>query len=134
MNSTRHHLAETIAKRTMEISDTHKLAQEIAAYLLHEGKVYELESLMRDVIAYRAEQGVVEAYAESAYPLSPQVIDDIRDILKKEYPHAKQFQVDQIEQPELIGGLKVELPDEQLDLSVRARVNTFKKLTSGKEA
>jgi F0F1-type ATP synthase delta subunit len=134
MNSQRHHLAETIAKRTMEISNTHKLAQEIAAYLLHEGQVSELESLMRDVIAYRAEHGIVEAYAESARPLTQEVVDDIRAMLHQEYPHAKKFQIDEIEQPELIGGIKVELPDEHLDLSVRARVNTFKKLTSGKEA
>ncbi len=134
MNSVRHHLAETIGQRTLKTANLHELAKEIAAYLLHEGRVSELESLTRDIITYRAEHGVVEAYARSAHELSQADLDDIRALLHKEYPKASQFLIDEINEPEVIGGVKIELPGEQLDLTVRAKVNTFKKLTAGKEA
>ncbi len=134
MNSQRHHLAATIAERTFHVDDTSDLAKEVAAYLLHENKVAELDSLMRDVIAYRAEQGVVEAVAQSAHQLDQTDLDDIEQVLREEYPTAKQFAIDQVNVPELIGGVKIELPGEQLDLTVRAKVNTFKRLTTGKEA
>lgn len=134
MNSQRHHLAATIAERTLHVSDTDELAREVAAYLLHENKVAELDSLMRDVIAYRAEHGVVEAVALSAHDLDHTDLEDIEQLLQEEYPSAKQFTVDQVKVPELIGGVKIELPGEQLDLTVRAKVNTFKRLTTGKDA
>src|SRR5690348_8475361 len=123
MNSQRHYLAEIIGQRTLKTTNRRELAQEIAAFLLHEGKVAELESLMRDVMAYRAEHGVVEAYASSAHELTPADIDDIRTLLHAEFPKANDFQIDQILQPEIIGGVKIDLPSEQLDLSVRAKVN-----------
>ena len=135
MNDTRHHLAEVIGAKSLHISDFHELAKEIAAYLLETGRVSELDSLMRDIMAYRAEHGVVEATATSAHQLSEQDITDIKQILRSEYPYATSLVVDQAQDPELIGGVKLGMPGEQLDLSVRAKVNNFKHLTTaGEEA
>lgn len=135
MSSKRYHLAQVLGERSLNVSNTKKLAQEIAAYLLETGQLPELDSLMRDIINYRTQKGVVEAKAVSANPLSARDIADIRDILKIEYPQAKQFQLDQDIDPGVLGGVKVDLPGEQLDLTIRAQVNKFKRLTtSGKGA
>ena len=48
-------------------------AREVAAYLLSEGRVGELDSLMRDVQAKWANKGYVEVLARSAYPLTETV-------------------------------------------------------------
>jgi len=135
MNSTRHHLAEVVGAKSLKISDFHQLAQEIAAYLLDSGQTGQLESLMRDIMAYRSERGVVEATATSAHTLSARDITDIKQILHKEYPAAKSLLVDQTEDTDVIGGVKLDMPGEQLDLTVRAKVNAFKRLTTaGEEA
>jgi len=133
MNSTRHHLAEVIAAQSLHIKDFHQLAKELAAYLLDTGQTDELESLMRDIMTYRSNHGVVEATATSAHPLSAQDIADIKQILRAEYPAAKSLQVDQAADADVIGGVKLDMPGEQLDLTVRAKVNTFKRLTSAGE-
>ena len=51
----RKELAETIARLIQE-GDTSKLAEEIAAYLIQERRVKELDSLMRDVVLIRQQQ------------------------------------------------------------------------------
>lgn len=130
MQVPRAHLAEVIAKRTMHESDLNKLAKEIAAYLLLENRVRELESLIRDVLAYRQARGIIEANVVSAHELSSSVDKEIKAILHDKYPTAKSITVDNTLEPELIGGVKVDLANEQLDLSVRARLDTFKRLTS----
>ena len=133
--SSHSHLAEVIGAKSLHLNDFHQLAQEIAAYLLETGQTADLESLMRDIIVYRSKHGVVEASATSAHTLSNQDIADIKQILHAEYPKAKSLLVDQTEDPDMIGGVKLDMPGEQLDLTVRAKVNTFKRLTTaGKES
>lgn len=129
MTYERHHLAEIIGEKTLHISDSKTLVQEVAAYLLVENHVGELDSLMRDVMNYRAEKGVVEASVISAHELSETDLDDIRDILHEEYPKATTFMLDTRLDPTVVGGVQIKLPGEQLDLTVRDRLNTFKRLT-----
>jgi F0F1-type ATP synthase delta subunit len=131
--STEHRLAEVIGARTLHTSDFHQLALELAAYLLDSGQTYELEPLMRDIMAYRAHHGVVEATTVSAHQLSTQDITDIEQILRQEYPRASSLLIDKAEDPNVIGGVKLNMPGEQLDLTVRAKVNTFKRLTTAGE-
>ncbi len=130
MKKTRHHLAEVIGKKTLETTDYKKLAKQVAAYLLGTGQTYELQSLMRDILAYRAAHGVIEITATSANELSQADINDIKAMLKQEYPKAKSFEIDEAIDGRVMGGVKLDLPNEQLDLTVRAKVNTFKRLTT----
>ncbi len=133
MSSSRHHLAQVIGKRSLQAGNFDLLAKEIAAYLLDTGQVNQLDSLMRDIMNYRAEHGVIEVQTSSAHKLSSQDIADIKVLLKSEYPSAKHFTIDQALEPEAMGGIKLDLPGEQLDLTIRAKVNKFKRLTSSGE-
>jgi F0F1-type ATP synthase delta subunit len=81
--SSRHHLAQVIGQRSLKSTNFNKLAKEIAAYLLETGKLSELDSLMRDIMNYRAEHGVIEVMATSANELSRQDIADIKSLLPK---------------------------------------------------
>jgi F0F1-type ATP synthase delta subunit len=130
MKVNRHHLARVIAERTTHLADATELAHEIAAYVLHERYTGSLDSLLRDVMQYRLEHGVVEATAISAHPLTAQVLDDIKGILRDEYPHAKAVMVDQVQDPSVVGGVRIELAQEQLDMTVAAKLNKFKRLTA----
>jgi F-type H+-transporting ATPase subunit delta len=108
-----------------------KLSQEVAAYLLTEKRVGGLESLLRDISQYRIEHdGVVEVVASSARPLSDDVRADIATAIRQVYPAAKRVIISERIDKSLIGGVRLSLPNQQLDVSVRASLNKFKRLTA----
>jgi len=129
MKVPRHLLAQTIAKRTLDMADSKLLAREIAAYLLVERRTAELESILRDVMQYRAEHGLLEAEVVSAHDLQTPVLDEVKQLLRSSYPEAKSVQLDRRIDPSVIGGLRIDMANEQLDMSVAARLATFKRLT-----
>lgn len=133
MSSSRQRLSQVIGQRSLKVSNFDKMAKEIAAYLLETGQTKQLDSLMRDIMNYRAEHGVVEVMATSANPLSKQDINDIRALLKQEYHGSKEYAVDQTIDQQVMGGVKLDMPGEQLDLTIRAKVNQFKRLTTSGE-
>lgn len=124
-------LARIITDRSLDSSVSSKqLSQEIAAYLLTEGRIGELDSLMRDVMDQRAQAGIVEVEARSSHELSPAERKSIEDIVRTQYPEAKTIQVVQTLDPHVLGGLTLSFAHEQLDMSVRAKINRFKQLTT----
>lgn len=123
-------MAKTIAERTIDVKDTKLLAQEIAAYLLQEKRTAELESILRDIMQYRTEHGSLEAVAVSAHNLKPQVMEEITQLLKSAYPHAKSVNLSQRLDESVIGGVRIDMANEHLDLTVSAKLAKFKRLTS----
>ncbi len=126
-------LADIIGARTMHESDINKLQTEVAAYLLENNKVELLDSLMRDVLKYRAGHGMVEATAVSAFPLTSEVRSEVLQALKDEYPSASHYHLNERIDPEVISGVRLEMADEELDMTVRAKLNTLKRLTAARE-
>jgi F0F1-type ATP synthase delta subunit len=135
MKTPRHKLAELLAERTLKPDvDMKGLSQEIAAFLLETGRTGELTSLSRDIMQKRAEKGVVEITAVSAHPLSSQLRKEIKDKIQTFYPEAKKVVINEVKDTNMIGGVRLELANQQLDLTVRSRLNRFKQLTtSGKD-
>lgn len=130
MKIPRHILAEAIAKRTVAVSNPHELAREIAAYLLLERRTAELESILRDIMQYRLSRDILEAEVVTAHDIQPHVVEEVRQLLHAEYPDAKTIHIDQRQEPSIIGGLRIDMPNEQLDMSVAAKLATFKRITS----
>lgn len=108
-----------------------KTPKEIAAYLLETNRTNELDSLLRDIITLRAELGIVEVTAVSARELSPASTNEIKAEIKRVYPRASEIIVNERIDFNQIGGVRLEFPDRQLDLSVRGKLNQFKRLTTG---
>lgn len=135
MKTPRHKIADFLTERSLEAdTDSQELAKEVAAYLIETGRTSELTSLSRDVIEKRAEKGIVEVTAVSAHPLSPELQNDIEARIKIAYPEAKTVIINQETDPDAIGGIRLELANQQLDLTVRSKLNRFKQLTtSGKD-
>jgi F0F1-type ATP synthase delta subunit len=127
-------LAKLLAERFATTQDRAKLEQEVAAYLLSEKRASELDSLMRDIAQLRADEGYVEADVVSAFPLSPAAEADVKAVLKGAYPSAKSIRLNERRDERVIGGVKLELANQQMDMSIRAKLNRFKQLvTTGKE-
>ena len=138
MKTPRTRISSTIADRTLnsvrsgQKSAVQSVAKEVAAYLLAENRVGELDSVLRDVQADWAEAGYVEVLAASAHPLSSDVRANITKQVKGLYPDAKQVIVTEVPDPTVIGGVRLSLANQQLDLSVEAKLNKFKQLTAEK--
>jgi F0F1-type ATP synthase delta subunit len=130
MKTPRTRIAGTIANQTLKKGVSKKYAKEVAAYLLEEGRVSELDSVLRDVQADWAEAGYVEVLAASAHELTAAIRADIQKQVKRLYPAAKQIIVTEVHDPEVIGGVRLSLANRQLDLSVEAKLNKFKQLTT----
>jgi F0F1-type ATP synthase delta subunit len=130
MKTSRTRIAHTVADRTLQGDSKKKLSQEIAAYLLSERRVGDLDSLLRDVQADWAEAGFVEVLAASAHPLTAAVRANVEKRIKSLYPGAKRVIVTEVRDPDVIGGVRLNLANQQLDLSVEAKLNKFKQLTT----
>lgn len=134
MKAARTRIARTVADQTLKHGVSKRFTQELAAYLLTERRTGELDSLLRDVQADWAEAGHVEVIASSAFPLTARLRNDITKRVKDIYPTAKQIVINEIHDSEVIGGVRLALPDRQLDLSLRTKLNKFKQLaTQGKD-
>jgi F0F1-type ATP synthase delta subunit len=131
MKTPRHKIASYISTTTLSKGITKSFSREIAAYLLEEKRTSELDSLLRDVQLDWAKAGTVEVTATSAFPLSPAVEQDIRKQVEKLYPTAKKVIISPVHDPNVIGGIRLNLPGKQLDLSIETKLNKFKQFSVG---
>lgn len=129
MKTSRMVIARVITKKIAKVSPK-QLSREVAAYLLEEGRVGELDSLLRDVMQQRADAGTVEADVVSAHDLNDAIRGDIRARVGALYPKADEIIINEQLDSDVVGGIKVELAHQQLDLSIRSKLNRFKQLTA----
>jgi F0F1-type ATP synthase delta subunit len=135
MRVPRTQVARTLSAMTMKSGVNKKLSREIAAYILESGQFNELDSILRDIQDDWAKHGIINITAVSAFALSDDVKNDIRSHVRSVYPHASQFIINERRDPAIIGGVRIELPNQQLDLSIQAKLHQFKQATiSGKDA
>ncbi|MCA9325626.1 F0F1 ATP synthase subunit delta [Candidatus Saccharibacteria bacterium] len=130
MKFSRVKLAQILSERLNEGKGSSRFATEIAAYLLAEGRTKELDSLLRDMQQDLADNGRLEVTAVTAFPMSAKALSDAKSTLKKAFPGAKQVIISERIDPDVIGGVKLELANQQLDVSVRSRLNKFIQLTT----
>jgi F0F1-type ATP synthase delta subunit len=135
MKTSRTRIAGAVADHTLKNGVSKAYATEVAALLLTERRVGDLDSLLRDVQADWAQNGYVEVLARSAHELPKATKKDIASQMQTLYPAAKKVVVTEVHDPSIIGGVQISLSDKQLDLSVEAKLNKFKQLTvAGKDS
>ena len=71
-----------------------------------------------------AQRGRADARVYSAYPIDEAALAELAQVLQQRFGRPLQLRVEL--QPELIGGVRVSVGDEVLDLSVRARLDQMK--------
>lgn len=133
MKVPRTRISDTIAQKTLSSGVTKQLSKEVAAYLLSTKRTEELNSIMRDVQADWAKKGIIDVDAVSAFPISSEVRKDIIAAVRKIYPNSKKINITAQHDPKIVGGVRLELANSQLDLSIQSKLNKFKQLAvSGK--
>lgn len=104
-----------------------RLAARTAAYLIEAGKVSDLDSIMRDAQEIRAQKyGVVELSARSAHKLDSSHLSEIKSMARKQYGNTKQVITHQVHDESVIGGANLSFPHNNLDITIRAKLNQLK--------
>ncbi|MGH7195322.1 MAG: F0F1 ATP synthase subunit delta [Candidatus Saccharimonadales bacterium] len=129
MKVARTKLASVIANMLGSSKSEKSVAEETAAYLLAENRVGDLESLLRDIQQLRVENGVVEVTTVSAFKLNELALAEVKNHIKALYPAAKNIIINQELDESALAGVKLELANQQLDLTARGKLNQFKQLT-----
>src|SRR5690606_29518970 len=100
-----------------------KLAKSLASYLARERRTSELDAIMREVARQRRDQDkVVEVDVTSANPLSDLVKREV-----KRLQNSKNVVINETVDKSVIGGVRMETSDSLLDLTVRTRLDQFKR-------
>ncbi len=130
MKFSRVKLAEQIVSMLGKESQK-SLAMKVAAYLIENGRTSELNSLSRDIVqARKSQDNIVELTAISSHKLSDVQVESIKTTVKKISPNADNIIVNEKIDKSVIGGVRLEFANHLLDLSVSAKLNKLKQLTT----
>ncbi len=115
-----------IAAAVLELLDLGRslatVAESVAYYLIEQRRSKDIDGLLRDLLSLRAERGQVEATASSAFALEPAVRAQLEKLLTEQYPGNPSIAINQVNDPAAIGGVRVDAPDVQLDLTIAHRL------------
>lgn len=128
----RSQLSKVVAGLSLGAKDS-SLGRSIAAYLLEERRVNELDSLLRDIQKDWAKAGYVDVLAKVARPLPQVVYDELGRPFSEIYHNAKSINVTPVIDSSVIGGVILELADQRMDISIKRRLQRFKKAINVKE-
>lgn len=100
----------------------HHVMLELAAYLIEQHRTREQDLLTRDIETALLSRGTAVATTTSARPLSEEAKSTISDFIKSAYHGVTKVAQREVIDKSVIGGVKIELPDAQLDGTVRTKL------------
>lgn len=117
----RKELAGAVLALSQKLSNS-QVSDKLAAYLVHNRRTSELDAIMREVMRQRKNnQGVTEADVTSAYTINAATKRTITELL-----NSKDLIINEVIDKRMLGGVRVETSEVQLDLTVRNRLNRLK--------
>jgi|GEM_PF-1112966 ATP synthase F1 delta subunit len=115
-------LAQALLDIVVASDDTTKTIDQIAAYLVTEGRAAELDALLRDMEDIQlATNDLQEVQTSSAHSLSADVKRAIESLFDAEHVRLHES-IDK----QLVGGVRVRSKDTVMDLSIRTQLNRLK--------
>lgn len=121
----RRRIAGYISEKLISDGQSTKLVNQLAAYLIDSGRTKELEIIIRDIEYELQKRGVVLAQITTASKLSGATEKVITEFIKSKTDAQKIF-LRQFVDPEVLGGVKIDLPGSQLDSTILRRLTTLR--------
>ncbi len=107
--------------------DSPDIANQLAAFLIDNNRVSELDSILRDVMELRAVQnGIVELNVTSAFELDKSSEDSIKAKVKEIYPKSETVVMHKKLDKTLIGGADIKFANANLDLTIKNKLNKLR--------
>jgi F0F1-type ATP synthase delta subunit len=99
--------------------------QELAAYLIEKRRTNELELIVRDIEDALLLRGIAIADVVTARELTAETLKQVKSFVTTQYANASVQLRTRIE-PEVLGGIKVSLPGEELNRTLQRKIATLK--------
>lgn len=114
-----------IADQLAKGGDEKKVLQELAAFLIDNKRTNELDLIVRDIEYQLLLRGIVLAHVTSAFELASETRAAITKMIKDK-TDAKTIELQQLIEPNLLGGIRLDLPGMQLDNTISRRLTTLR--------
>lgn len=96
------------------------IIEELAALIIEERRERDIDLLVRDIEDQLAQSGMTIATVETAKPLSETVRQSVRKLLGGDVRLREEVR------PELIGGIRIETPTQELDGTISQKIYALK--------
>ncbi|MDB5184040.1 MAG: atpH [Candidatus Saccharibacteria bacterium] len=105
-----------------EVVAGRSVVKPLAAYLIESKRIREQGLIVRDIEAALADRGILFADVTSSYNLADDTKKAIQDYLKDK-TKVKDVHLRTDVDESLLGGVRIETPDQRLDATLRHRLN-----------
>lgn len=122
----RRKIAQVVARRIARGDSQETILRDVAGYLVETGRQKEAELLVRDIEHQLVQHGVVVGDVT----VSEKSALDYEAMIKQLRPAAKKVFVREHLDPAVLGGIKIELPGERYDATVRKKIDSIRQLTT----
>lgn len=126
----RRQVAEAIVSLIEQGLPIAKIAETVAAYAVTQRCTRELDVIMREVSGLRVNKGIREATITSARNLDEQVKTELEKIVANNYPNTQKVISNEVIEPDMVGGVRLETDDLRLDMTIRNRLRYLSQLTA----
>ena len=118
-------LAHYVADALMAGTGRTKVVKQLAAFLIETRRTKERDLIIRDVQWILAEHGIVNAKLTSAFELEAATTAAIERLIVA-HTKATKVSLTRVVEPDVLGGIKITLPDSELDQTVLHQLTTLK--------
>jgi F0F1-type ATP synthase delta subunit len=123
MALSRRKLADQAARRIAAGESKTTVLTSLAAYLIDSKRKNEADLLVRDIETALISRGIMVGTVVSARPLSDAAKKSIDSFVKHHYVDVKSVVLRERVDESVIGGIRIELPDRQLDVTVANKLD-----------
>lgn len=124
MRLSRRKITNYVAEQ-LAAGNTKQVIKQLAAFLIDNRRTKELELIVRDVEYELAKRGIVLARITSAHELTTATRAAINALIK-EQTGTSNIQLQQFIDPSVLGGVKVDIPGQQIDTTIARRLTTLR--------
>ena len=118
-------IAKYAAEQLTNKGDHKKFILQLAAYLVDTRRTNELSLIVRDIQFYLSEAGSVSGVITTATELTAETKKAVEQYIKQQ-TGATTVALDSFIDPSVLGGVKVSIPDRELDATVSRSLTTLK--------
>ncbi len=119
----RRKLASYASTRLLRGDATTAVMNELAAFLIDSRRTKEQQLIVRDIETVLSKRGIVLVNVTSARKLTSESKTTISEYIQAEYDSNVTVMLLEIIDESVIGGVRIELPDRQLDATVQAKLD-----------
>ena len=105
-------------------SDRTRRIDQVAAWMVSGKRRHQTSLLVRDVASVLSRRGYLTATVTTARPADPATVSQLSDFVRT-HASATAVELTSTVDNTLIGGIKLTLPDTELDASVATKLQTF---------